>query len=107
MAHSKRVKKHRKLLRIIQRSRCFYCEKVIFSDGTVDHVIPRALEGDNSLYNKVLAHSRCNLRKGARLPTYEELEKLKYRNIILTDILKLNQVRISREIYEILRRYGI
>lgn len=49
--------------------RCRYCGANPRSDGAielhVDHLIPRAQGGDNSLENRVTACQACNLGKGS------------------------------------------
>lgn len=65
-----------RLMDILQGGRCFYCGEVMGAKATFDHVIPRAYGGIDSPANVVLAHRRCNLRKGDRLPTAEEVERL-------------------------------
>jgi 5-methylcytosine-specific restriction endonuclease McrA len=51
--------------RILQRDNytCFYCGQ--YGD-TVDHLIPRRLEGDDSDSNLVCACRKCNFAKGGR-----------------------------------------
>lgn len=39
---------------------------------TIEHVVPRSRGGGNHR-NKLVAHSRCNLRKGSSMPTGCEL----------------------------------
>lgn len=60
-----------------QRGLCGICGALIYaaSEGTIDHVLPRALGGKNA-GNVVLAHARCNNAKAARPPTRRELETL-------------------------------
>lgn len=45
---------------------CSYCDSE--QDLTFDHLIPRRLGGKTSWTNIVAACSKCNLRKGGRLP---------------------------------------
>lgn len=45
---------------------CMYCESE--QDLTFDHLIPRRLGGKTSWTNIVAACSKCNLKKGGRLP---------------------------------------
>ena len=45
---------------------CVYCTST--DDLTFDHLIPRRLGGKTSWENIVAACSKCNLRKGGRLP---------------------------------------
>ena len=40
--------------------RCFYCNKRLLDDITVEHLIPLSSGGKNSLSNMVLAHEKCN-----------------------------------------------
>lgn len=54
------------------------------SDGTIDHVVPRALGGGNSR-NVLLAHGECNNLKADRSPTAEELTVLAIVNARLTE----------------------
>lgn len=45
---------------------CFYCcSPLSRRQMTEDHVIPRATDGNNSAWNKVISCSRCNQLKGA------------------------------------------
>lgn len=48
--------------------RCWWCDKTILSnDYHIDHRIPLAQGGNNCPENIVIAHSKCNLSKGAKL----------------------------------------
>lgn len=71
-------------LYLAQGGRCAHCNKpmidpdearaiaaadpgAVYPDHpTLDHVVPRSLRGVNALTNLLLAHSRCNHRRGAR-----------------------------------------
>lgn len=81
---TQKTEKRRKLHRCANQQRwvCFYCQ-VTLRDGSgridLDHVFPRfrknaraALDG---LPNLVAVHRRCNLAKGRRLPTEDELRR--------------------------------
>jgi 5-methylcytosine-specific restriction endonuclease McrA len=46
-------------------SRCAYCGG---SASTIDHVLPRSRGGKDTWNNLVLACTKCNVRKGNRLP---------------------------------------
>ncbi|MGH9044244.1 MAG: HNH endonuclease [Acidimicrobiales bacterium] len=51
--------------------RCRYCGEVLTtSNATLDHVIPRSLDGPNTVENLVAACLACNSIKSGR--TYEE-----------------------------------
>lgn len=61
-----------------QNGRCFYCEQPIVGGTYVlDHVIPRNAGGDHGPANRVAAHPPCDLKKAGRLPTEQELNKLR------------------------------
>jgi hypothetical protein len=47
--------------------RCFYCNKPLGDDCTIEHLIPLNRGGDNKIENTVLAHSLCNLEVGSML----------------------------------------
>lgn len=59
-----------------QQGLCGLCGyRIDLREGTIDHVVPRALGGRN-VGNVLLAHLVCNNQKAARLPTFEELRTL-------------------------------
>jgi len=71
-----------KLLLQMQENGCFYCEGKISFDrsaglltATVDHFHPKSRGGAKGIINVVLACEGCNTRKGARLPSLDELRK--------------------------------
>ncbi|MGQ9365717.1 HNH endonuclease [Azospirillum sp. ST 5-10] len=64
------------LMDVAQGGRCFYCGEPVGRQATFDHLIPQAYGGVDSPGNVVLAHRRCNQKKGDRLPTPEEVERL-------------------------------
>lgn len=64
------------LLEVAQGGLCFYCGQPVGAKATFDHVIPQCYGGTDDLANIVLAHRRCNMLKGDRLPTVEEVERL-------------------------------
>lgn len=65
-----------RLMDVLQGGRCFYCGEPIGAKATFDHLIPQAYGGADEPANVVLAHRRCNQKKGDRLPTPEEIERL-------------------------------
>jgi 5-methylcytosine-specific restriction endonuclease McrA len=75
-----------------QHGQCFYCpcqlelrhvgsvsaaaprESLLEIRGaTIDHVVPRSAGGQDDASNYVLACAPCNLKKGAELPTLEDI----------------------------------
>ena len=63
-----------------QNKRCFYCGYKIVrrfqakNKVTRDHFFPKSKE-NHLKNNKVLSCLKCNLKKGARVPTQEEIDK--------------------------------
>ena len=57
-------------LRYMTRDHCFYCNRIMGKDATVDHLTPVSRGGDNQRWNLVWSCRRCNSRKGAK--TFEE-----------------------------------
>lgn len=64
------------LMDVAQGGRCFLCGEPVGAAATFDHLIPLAYGGIDAPANVVLAHRRCNQRKGDRLPTAEEVDRL-------------------------------
>ena len=56
--------------------RCAICGRKIkdLEDLTVDHIVPLARGGKNSIDNYRLAHKTCNEAKGRMMPTEYEKE---------------------------------
>ena len=50
-----------------QDGKCGICGDQLAGEIHIDHIIPRALGGPDTLDNLQAAHAVCNLRKGARL----------------------------------------
>ena len=59
--------KHRSTLIEQQHGHCGICGDPLTGEIHIDHVIPRALGGPDTLDNLQAAHAVCNLRKGATL----------------------------------------
>jgi len=60
----------KKNLLIRDKEKCQYCLiQVTIKSGTIDHVIPRSKGGMHSWENVVLACSKCNQKKGCKLPS--------------------------------------
>lgn len=70
--------KYLKILRITDRTHCFYCERVIEDGETphVDHVIPWSFLLIDPLWDLVLSCATCNLDKSDVLPDRRFLDKL-------------------------------
>ena len=51
----------------IENPKCFVCGKniEIFSDATIEHIIPRSKGGTNHLNNLAVSHRLCNEFKGS------------------------------------------
>lgn len=68
---------------------CFICgTKIENLELSIDHVIPWSYLYSDDLWNLVYVHRNCNSSKSNVIPQKEEIEKLKYRNIRLSKILK-------------------
>lgn len=64
-----RVKFNRRNLFARDESRCQYCGKRFSTqDLSIDHIVPRSRGGLSTWMNVVVACTRCNARKGGRLP---------------------------------------
>lgn len=54
-------------------AQCFYCQTA--AGDTIDHLIPKSLGGKDTVKNIVPACQPCNVRKGNRLPTTNEMAR--------------------------------
>lgn len=70
--------KYLKILRMTDRTQCFYCDRPIDGSETphVDHVIPWSFLLSNPLWDLVLSCASCNLAKSDVLPDSRFLDKL-------------------------------
>lgn len=69
------------VLNAYQNGYCFYCGDPLVNESVhVDHVIPRAFIQHDEIWNLVLAHASCNLKKHASLPPLEYMDALHRRN---------------------------
>ena len=48
---------------------CYLCDREITSDIHIDHVVPLARGGSDTIDNKALTHPFCNMSKGAKIYT--------------------------------------
>jgi 5-methylcytosine-specific restriction endonuclease McrA len=69
-----------RVLSEVQGRDCFYCLERIGGEVDVDHFIPWSRYPLDLGNNFVLAHPRCNRRKGDRLAAFEHLERWCDRN---------------------------
>jgi len=70
------------LLREVQESRCFYCEREMTSEQAhVDHFIPWSLYPVDLGHNFVLAHGTCNSAKADHLAAVPHLSRWIQRNL--------------------------
>lgn len=90
----------------LQAGKCFYCQGEMTSESyakgtsprgwTRDHFIPVVLGGQTN-HNIVLAHLKCNTRKGDALPMQDDVERFlqlhgeKLRSLISARLLKGQQ----------------
>jgi len=51
-------------LRLRDGDLCFFCQKDLGDDATVEHLVARTHSGPNHISNKVLAHKICNADVG-------------------------------------------
>ena len=74
-------KKVRRAILRRQIDKCFYCGRKFRGRGYVlDHFIPRSKGGDDGIENRVAACPPCDGKKGARMPTEAERQRL-YRQL--------------------------
>lgn len=82
----------RDLLWAVQDGRCLCCERRLQPHlryprcgdrDTIDHVWPVGFGGPDRLGNVALMTNNCNNRKGSRLPTQLELDRLRDINRVL------------------------
>lgn len=67
---------------------CFICNQPIYEhEISIDHVIPWSYMYSDDLWNLVYVHKSCNSSKNNKIPTKDEIEKLKERNQKLLNIL--------------------
>lgn len=68
----------RRNLRARDEDTCQYCgKKLLSSEITMDHILPRSRGGKLTWENIVLACSRCNLKKGNRTPDEARMSLLR------------------------------
>lgn len=61
-----------------QGGRCYWCGMLLaYEDSTIDHVIPKALNGTAHMHNIVISCYPCNQTKADAHPTDKRLKELK------------------------------
>lgn len=76
--------KRRKLIRLaeVQRYKCCYCKSNCWLEcygetgvrrkkATIEHVVPLALGGNNSMFNMVMSCEACNTKRGSAFDAFE------------------------------------
>lgn len=71
------------------KQQCFFCqEEILYSQATIDHLVPRSKGGTDDETNLVLACRTCNIDKGSEL----DLDRVQFRKLdIFTHIRELFQ----------------
>lgn len=70
--------KRRALAFFPQPITCFFCDKPIANDDiTMDHLVPKCVVFVTKAENLVPAHRQCNIDKADRMPTSQEMAKLR------------------------------
>lgn len=69
----KSYSKEKKAILLRDGTKCFYCGEELGEDITIEHLIPLASGGSNSLSNMVLAHECCNQYVNT-MPIYQKME---------------------------------
>lgn len=71
-----------------QERKCFICGNIIEnSQLSIDHVIPWSYLYSDDLWNLVYVHKSCNASKSNVIPQPKDIERLKLRNLRLSEIL--------------------
>lgn len=82
--------------------KCFLCDNVISENNiSIDHVIPWSYMYSDDIWNLVYVCKNCNSSKNNRIPSEEEINKLKLRNISLLKHMEENN--IHNKIYDELK----
>ena len=74
------IAKFADVLSSYQNDKCFYCDREIYQESDVDHVIPRKSVQHDELWNLVLTHAMCNREKSDRNPSTRLIKLLIKRN---------------------------
>jgi len=92
------VKLNRRNLFARDRNTCQYCGRHFpTSDLSIDHVLPRSLNGGDSWENLVCACIKCNARKGGRTPEQAHMRLIK--KPIMPKRNPLIQLRMGQDKY--------
>lgn len=83
-------------------SQCFYCgvdmQNWKHDEIHVDHFYPVSRGGSDNPINLVVSCAPCNLSKGAREPTPDEVHQLKLSLIASSDLLTKDKILLSRHL---------
>ena len=84
------------------KHKCFICNNIIVkNDISIDHVIPWSYMYSDDIWNLVYVCKDCNSRKSNRIPSEEEIHKLKSRNHRLLNYMENNN--IHNKVYDELK----
>lgn len=75
---------YKDLLMELDGHKCFYCGKELKETVHVDHFIPWSFIHDDKIWNFVLSCPNCNSKKNNKLPSTVYIEKIKDRNVIIS-----------------------
>ena len=82
--------------------KCFLCNNIISENNiSIDHVIPWSYMYSDDIWNLVYVCKNCNSSKNNRIPSEQEINKLKQRNQTLLQKMKENN--IHNKIYDELK----
>lgn len=81
---------------------CFICgERILEENLSIDHIIPWSYLYSDDIWNLVYVHKSCNSIKNNRIPSKEEIEKLKLRNNNL--LKRLEKKKIAGKMFNELK----
>lgn len=85
----------------LQRGRCAICGGFMRAEhdnapdsATFDHMLPWRRGGNNTMFNLVLAHSRCNNQKGDKIIPFSIVHKYLGKGNIFSEVRYSNQLKL-------------
>ncbi|MEG1820834.1 MAG: HNH endonuclease signature motif containing protein [Malacoplasma sp.] len=75
-----------------KKHKCFICNEYI-NDISIDHVIPWSYMYSDDIWNLVYVCKGCNSSKNNRIPSEEQINKLKMRNLYLLNSMEENEIK--------------